>query len=165
MKKFLLAILVAFPMLAFAQSPKFGTVDTNTIMTSLPDLKTVQDQISQASKRYEDEFKKLQDQMNKEYSDFQALPADTPEAIKQRRQGEINDLYQKLEQFQATAQQDLQRQQQQLMEPLVTKVQAAITAVGQEQGFTFIFEQGMALYSGSDVTDITPAVKTRLGIK
>ncbi len=164
MKKILLAILVALPMLAVAQSPKFGVVDTQAVLEAMPDVKTVNEQIEAASKKYEDEFQKLQEQMNKEYADFQALDASTPESIKQRRQQEIQDLYQKLEQFRVTASQDLQRQQQQLMGPVVEKVTNAINSVGKENNLTFVFENTMPIYTGDDVIDITPLVKKSLGI-
>jgi len=165
MKKILLAILVALPMLAVAQSPKFGVVNTQTVMEAMPDVKTVNEQIEAASKKYEDEFQKLNEQMNKEYADFQALDATTPESIKQRRQQEIQDLYQKMEQFRATASQDLQRQQQQLMAPIIDKITTAINAVGKENGLTFIFEYGQPIYTGDEVIDVTPLVKKNLGLQ
>ena len=165
MKKILLAILVALPMLAVAQSPKFGVVNTQAVMEAMPDVKTVNEQIEAASKKYEDEFQKLQEQMNKEYADFQALDAATPESIKQRRQQEIQDLYTKLEQFRVTASQDLQRQHEQLMGPVVNKVTTAINAVGKENGMTFIFESSQPIYTGEDVVDVTPLVKKNLGIQ
>lgn len=165
MKKILLAIFVGLPMMAVAQTPKFGTVDTQAIMEALPDVKQVDEQIQAASKKYEDEFQKLQEQMNKLYTEFQALPADTPDAIKQRRQQEVEDVYKKAEEFRMTASQDLQRQREQLMAPVISKITTAINTVGKEQGMTFVFEHGMALYTGTDVVDVTPMVKTSLGIK
>ena len=42
-KKFLLAIMIALPMSVFAQ--KFGTVNTAELMESLPEMKTVQEQM------------------------------------------------------------------------------------------------------------------------
>lgn len=161
-KKIILAALVALPMFASAQ--KFGVVNTNDVMQALPDVKEVSDKVDAASKTYESEFQKLQEQMNKEYEEFQKLDPSTPDAIKQRRQQELQDLYQKLEQFRATATQDLQRQHEQLMAPIVQKVTDAITKVGQEQNLTFVFEQGQAIYVGTDVLNITADVKKVLGI-
>lgn len=164
-KKILLAVAVAFPMLAAAQAPKFGVVNYQQVMEVLPDTKQIEEQITASSKQYEDEFAKLQEAINKAVEEFQALAADTPETIKQRRQQEIQDLYQKAEQFRQTATQDLQRQQQQLMAPVIEKVSTAINAVGKEQGLTFIFEQQTAVYVGDDVVDVTPLVKAKLGIQ
>ncbi|WP_279114101.1 OmpH family outer membrane protein [Bacteroides acidifaciens] len=157
-KKILLAICVAFPMLAVAQAPKFGVVNTQEVLDAMPDVKKA------ASKKYEDEFGKLREQMDREYAEFQKLDPSTPEPIKQRRQQEVQALYQKMEQFQMTASEDLRRQHDTLMAPVISKVSSAISAVGKEKGLTFVFESTLPLYSGADVVTITPDVKKSLGI-
>lgn len=115
-------------------------------------------------KKYEDEFGKLREQMDREYAEFQKLDPSTPEPIKQRRQQEVQALYQKMEQFQMTASEDLRRQHDTLMAPVISKVSSAISAVGKEKGLTFVFESTLPLYSGADVVTITPDVKKSLGI-
>ena len=78
---------------------------------------------------------------------------------------EMQELDAKIQKFRETADQDLRRQQQQLMAPIQEKVVKAIQSAGAEGGYTFIFENVVPLYTGTDVTDITATVKTRLGIK
>ena len=53
------------------------------------------------------------------------------------------------------------------MAPIQQKINEAVKAVGQEGNYTFIFphEEALLLYTGSDVTDVTNAVKAKLGIK
>ena len=104
-------------------------------------------------------------ELEKKYTEFQSLAADTPETIKQRRIQEIQEFEQKIQQFRATAQQELQRQQEQLMAPIQQKIQSAIQAVGTENGFTFIFPDAIPSFVGADVQDVTPLVKTKLGIQ
>ena len=162
-KKLLLAIMIALPMSVFAQ--KFGVVNTNQLMESLPEIKTINEQMEAATKKYEDEFAKLQEEFNKKYQEFQALEESTPQTIKERRMQEMQELDSKIQKSRETAMQDLQRQQQQLMAPVQENVVKAIQSVGAEGGFTFIFENMMPVYVGTDVTDVTPLVKTRLGIK
>ncbi len=162
-KKLLLAIMIALPMSVFAQ--KFGVINTNQLMEALPEMKTVKEQMDAATKKYEDEFSKLQEEFNKKYQEFQALEESTPQTIKERRMQEMQELDAKIQKFRETAQQDLQRQQQQLMAPIQENVIKAIQSVGAEGNYTFVFENMMPIYTGTDVTDITPLVKTRLGIK
>ena len=71
---------------------------------------------------------------------------------------------QKMQQFHSTAMQDLQRQQAALMAPIQEKIQSAIQAVGKENNLTFIIESNVPLYVGTDVTDVTSMVRTKLGI-
>lgn len=163
-KKVLLAIMIAVPMCISAQTIKLGIVNTNTIFEAMPERATAQTQLETASKTFEDEFKKLTDQMDKEYAEFQALDASTPESIKERRMQALQDLQNRIQQFRMQAQQDLERQQNQLMQPIQEKIQAAIKAVGSEQGFTMIFQDIIPSYVGEGVTDVTPMVKTKLGL-
>ena len=64
-KKLLLAVLIALPSLAFAQ--KFGIVNTQAIMQDMPEVKAAQAEMETASKKYDDEFKALQTEMQKKY--------------------------------------------------------------------------------------------------
>ena len=86
-KKILVAIAVALPMLAVAQSPKFGVVSAEEIFAAMPESKTAQEQIAASSKQYEDEYAKLNEEMQKKFSEYQALrdDASTPQSIKDRR--------------------------------------------------------------------------------
>lgn len=166
-KRLLLAVLVALPFSAFAQ--KFGVVDLETVFQAMPETATAQTQLTDASKKYEDEFAKLREEVDKLFADYQNLQKDpsTPDAIKERRLNELQERDQKVQQFRNTASQDLARLQEQLMAPIQQKIADAVKTVGQEGNFTFIFpnEQALLLYTGSDVTDVTPLVKTKLGIK
>lgn len=163
-KKLLVAIMIALPAMAFAQ--KFGTVNTQQIMQDLPDVKEAQTQLEAASKKYDDEFKNLQTEMQKKYEELQkAQEEKAPQTILDRRMSELQDLDQKIQQFRNTASQDLQRQQEQLLAPIQQKILNAINSVGTEGNYTMVFENGAAVYVGTDVTDLTPAVKAKLGLK
>ncbi|MCC8071890.1 MAG: OmpH family outer membrane protein [Bacteroidales bacterium] len=163
-KRLLLAILIALPFSGFAQA-KFGIINTQTLMEEMPEMNDVKTQLETASKKYEDEYQNLGEQFTKAYQDLQNLDESTPQAIKERRAQELQDLNTRIEQFRNTATQDLQRQQEQLMAPIQQKVMTAITAVGDEGGFTMIFENMVPIYTGKDVVDVTPLVKAKLGLK
>ena len=165
-KKILLAIAIIFPMSALAQ--KFGVVEIETGFKAKPEYAAMETQLSDASKKYEDEFQKLRTELDKLYADFQAIAddANTPQSIKERRMQEIQERENKINQFRQTASQDLSRLQEQLIAPIQQKFVEAIKAVGQEGNYTFIFpnEQNLLLYQGADVINVTTAVKTKLGL-
>lgn len=164
-KKLILAILFALPMSVFAQ--KFGVVDVEAIIPNMAEYAAVQTQVNAASTKYQEEFDKLQEEMNKKMSEYQNLEKDatTPESIKERRIQEMQELNEKINQFRNTASQDLQRQQAQLMAPVEQKFNEAIQAVGQEGNYTFIFPVGVSMYTGKDAIDVTAEVKAKLGVK
>ena len=162
-KKLLLAIALLLPVSAFAQ--KFGVVNADEVMQSLPAFTEMKTKLEAASKTYEDEFGKLQAEFEKKYTELQGMDDKTPAAIKDRRVQELQELDQKIQQFRQAAQQDLQRQQQQLMQPIEAQVMQALKTVGDEGGYTFIFEGNVPVYTGTSVENVTVKVKTLLGIK
>ena len=166
-KKILLALVVALPMCAWAQAPKFGIVDVESIIPKMTEFVEAQNKLSEASKTYETEYAKINEELQKLYTELQELDKDpnTLQSIKERRMQDIQDRDKKAQQFAQTAQQDLQRQQAQLMQPIQEKVMNAIKSVGTENGFTMIFPEAVLAYISADVQDVTALVKTKLGVK
>lgn len=165
-KKFLLAIMIAIPACAFAQSVKVGTVDVEAIIPLMPEYEAAQTQLAESSKKYEAEYQTLQEEMQKIYAEYQKLADDpnTPQSIKERRLQDIQDRNKRAEQFAQTADQDLRQKQAQLMQPVQEKMMQAINSVGSENGYIMILPVGVAAYTSPDVVDVTPLVKTKLGI-
>ena len=64
-KKFLLALVMALPLCAWAQAPKFGVVDVQSVLQDMPELKEVDAKIAEASKTYETEYAKIQEEVQK----------------------------------------------------------------------------------------------------
>lgn len=164
-KKLVLAVLVALPMSVAAQ--KFGVVSAEEIFAAMPEAAEIQTKLGEASKQYEDEYAKLQEEMNKKVAEYQTMveDANTPQSIKDRRLQEMQDMDKKAQQFIQTAQQDLQRQQAQLMQPVQEKLLNTIKSVGAAQNLVMVFPAEVPVYVSAEVVDITPLVKAELGIK
>ena len=166
-KTLILAIAVVLPMSVFAQ--KFGVVDVEAVFQAMPEATTMRTSIEEASQRYQTEFDQLRADMDKLVAEYQNLMQDktTPETILERRASDIQERSQKIDQFRAQAQQDLNRLQETLAAPIQQKISEAVKTVGVEGEYTFIFpnEQGLLLYQGTNVVDVTNAVKEKLGLK
>lgn len=166
-KKLILAVAVAFTMGLAANAQKFAVVSADEIMATMPEMTEIRNKIAESSKLYESEYGKLQEEFQKKYAEFQELDKDasTPQGIKERRMQELQEIDQKAQQFMQTAQEDLQRQQMQLLSPVQQKVLDAIKKVGANNNFVMVFPAEVPLYIDVDqVTDITSMVKTELGI-
>ncbi|MCM1006112.1 MAG: OmpH family outer membrane protein [Prevotella sp.] len=166
-KKILIAIMVAIPMLASAQTIKIGVVDTQKLVAELPAFKEAQTKIEAIAKKYDDEYANLRTEATKKLEEFQTISQDanTPQAVKERRAKELDEFSQKLSEFEQMAQQDLQKQQQEIFGPVYSTVQDAIKSIGKEGNYTFIQEAAAFLYYGAPAEDITNQVKARLGVK
>lgn len=166
-KKILLVAALIFPMLASAQTLKIGLVDQSDIIAKMPDTAAAQKQIEEVSKKYEDEYTKLGEEMKRMYDELQNMKEDELPAIKERKTREFTDYQQKIQQFEQQAMQDLQKMQQDLMSPVVQKVRTAIESVGKEGGYSLIQDKNpqIVIYFDAPVVDITPEVKAKLGIQ
>ncbi|MBQ8889710.1 MAG: OmpH family outer membrane protein [Bacteroidaceae bacterium] len=166
LKKIALILLLIAPMSVFAQ--KFGHIKTQEILTAMPEYTKAQTDIKTMQKQFEDEIKRASDEVNKKYAEYQQDQANLPKNIQERRQKELQELTQKGMQLQQDAEQQLQQSWMQMLEPIVKKIEDAIKAVGQEGGYTYIFDlnaTNIPYVSETLSTDVTTAVKTKLGIK
>ena len=100
------------------------------------------------------------------YDEFQAMKEDELPAIKERKARELQDYNQKIQQFQQTAYNDLNKLNADLMGPIMQKIQTAVEAVGKEGSYSLIQPKStdIILYFGAPVEDITNQVKAKLGV-
>lgn len=167
LKKLLIALVCIMPFGSFAQGQlKFGSVNTQEIFSLMPERADAEKKFEAISKKYEDELSKMQDEYGKKYKDYIAQQDTMPENIKVRRMQEVGELEQRIQNFREVAMQDIQQQQQQLIAPISKKLTDAIKAVGEENGFTYIFDLANPglLYTGQGNVDVTPLVKAKLGL-
>ena len=166
LKKIALLLLLIAPMSVFAQ--KFGHVKFAEILTVMPEYTKAQTDIQAQQKQYEDEMKRASDELTKKFTEYQQEQANLPKNIQERRQKELQELNEKGMQFQADAQQQLQKAYAEMMEPIYKKIDDAIKAVGQEGGYVYIFDLNrtdIPFVNESLSTDVTPAVKGKLGLR
>ena len=165
-KKLFIAALLAAPLCLSAQN-KIGSVNSQEIFLLMPEIKQAQTTLEAVSKQYDEEFQNLQNEFNKKLQEYQALAQDTPESIRQRREQDLQELDTKIRNFQEAAGRDMSNQQEQLMVPIREKVMSAIKSVGDENGFSYIFDLASPsiVYTGKDAIDITPLVKQKLNLK
>ena len=166
LKKFLLVAAIAVPMLASAQTLKIGIVDTTEILLGLPDTKEAQDKVAEVSKKYEDEYAKLNDEMKRRYDELANMPEDELPAIRERKTRDFQEYQMKIQQFEQTATEEITKYNQEQMAPVIQKVRNAIESVGKEGSYSLIQDKNgqNILYFEAPVVDITPEVKAKLGV-
>jgi outer membrane protein len=164
-KKFILLALLALPAGAFAQEIKIAHVNTQEIFNNMPETSAMETAIADLNQSYTKELKQMEDEYNKKYAEFIEQSDSLTESIKLRRMQEVQDLQKRIETFYQQARQDVQKKQQELLVPIQKKISDAVNAVGDENNFTYIFENGAFLYTSPKSTDATQLVKTKLGLK
>ena len=163
MKKIIISLMLILPLAVSAQ--KFGHINTQELFAQMPEVNQVKLKMDTINSQYENQLASMNEEIQKKYQDYQAQEATMADAIKQIRQQELQEMQQRLQQFYQIAEQDIQRQQQELLAPVHEKMTKAIKAVGEREGYTYIFDSAAMVHIGADAIDATPSVKKELGIK
>ena len=167
MKKLIVLLLMLLPFAGAmnAQEAKIAFVNAGEIFTMMPEFKDMQKKMEDLNAKYKTELETMNSEYQKKYSDFIAQQDSLTENIKVRRMQEVQDMQQRIDNFVQVAQQDVAKQQQDLMTPIQQKLQDAIKAVGAEQGYTYIIDPQVLLYTGPNAIDATSLVKAKLGLQ
>ena len=160
MKKLILMLMLCAPMTMMAQ--KFGKVNTQQIMQSLPDVAKANGEMEALQKQKENDLKSMQDEFQRKADEYQKGSSTMNATAKQQKETELQTLQQKIQQAYQDGQQELHKKSSELMQPIVAKVRTAIEAVGKAGNYTFIFEDGAAVYTGTNVVDVTKEVQAKI---
>mgnify|MGYP000175187481 FL=1 len=136
MKKLVLMLMLLAPMTMMAQ--KFGKVNTQTIMQALPDVAKANGELEALQKQKDNELKAMQEEFQRKADEYQKGASTMNATAKQQKETELQGLQQKIQQAYQDGQQELQKKSNELMQPIVAKVRAAIDAVGKAGNYTYI---------------------------
>ena len=164
MKKLIIFLLMVLPLSVFAQEVKIAIVNSQEVVTAMPEFATMQKTLADMDAKYKQELKVMEEEYNKKYADFIAQQDSLTENIKMRRMQELQDMEQRTQNFIQISQQDFQKKQGELFTPIQDKLKNAIKAVGDEKGYTYILDPQIVLYQGNTAVDATQFVKAKLGI-
>ncbi|HSV87277.1 MAG TPA: OmpH family outer membrane protein [Bacteroidales bacterium] len=166
-KLFFLALLVLmlFASGAHAQQLKFGHINTNELLAVMPGRDSAQVQLQNHARTLEETFAEMQTELQTKFQEYVANEATYSELIRQSRQRELNNLQERVQEFQELAQQDLAQMEQRLLAPIIQAARQAIEDVAKELGYTYVFDTatGAVIFFPPGDNLIQP-VKTRLGI-
>jgi len=164
MKKLIVLLFMILPLGIVAQETKIAYVNVQEIFMAMPELSNIEKQLTELNEKYTQELKVMQDEYQKKYSDYVAQQDSLTENIKLRRMQEIEDIRSRMENFVPIAQQDMQKKQEEFYKPVQEKIHAAIKAVGEEKGYTYIMDPQVFLFTGNGAVNATQFVRTKLGI-
>ncbi|MCC8198776.1 MAG: OmpH family outer membrane protein [Tannerellaceae bacterium] len=164
MKKLIILLFMILPLGVFAQEAKIAYVNVAEIFNAMPEMAAIEQQMAELNEKYTTELRQMQDEYTKKYQDFVAQQDSLTENIKLRRMQEIEDIRARMDNFIPIAQQDVQQKQQELVTPVQEKIQSAITAVGEENGYTYVVDPSVFHYISPNAIDATQLVRRKLGI-
>lgn len=162
MKKLILMLMLCAPMAMSAQ--KFGHVDAQSVMQSLPDFLKVRGELEALAKQYDNDLKLMQEEIQKKVDNYEKSKSTMNATKLAEEETALNEMVQKFQQAQQDNQQKFQKAQQEKMQPIMTKVMTAIKNVGKAGGYVYIMDNASGIPYISDTLskDVTAEVQDEI---
>jgi outer membrane protein len=162
-------LLVSFLLAGFttqAQSNKFGHINSAELLQMMPEIQKADSNLQSYQKQLEDANQTMLNEYQTKVTDYQKNEATMPDAVKDVKQQEIQDLQQRITAFQQTAQEKFQQKKEELYSPILKKAEDAIKAVAKESGYAYVFDTSAGgVIFAQDSDNIMALVKKKLNLK
>lgn len=164
-KLFIVALVALMPFGAFAQ--KFGHFNSADILPLMPEYKAAEAELQELTTQYQDEFNYMVTEYQKKEDDYLKNRESLPEATRQRREQDLADSQQKIQEYRMNSSANLENKQAELLNSINEKALKAVKEVGEEGGYICIFDLGggVPFVNATLTTDVTEPIKAKLGIK
>lgn len=144
MRSYLLILALSVSGLNFANAQKFGYVDTDFILSKIPDYKKAQDEIDRLSAAWQKEIEEMQKEVEGLYNAFEAEQVLLTEEMRNERKAEIEKKEADLKEYQRKVFGFgglFFLKKQELIKPLQDKVFEAVEKVAKSNRLTIIFDK------------------------
>ena len=150
-----------------AQNYKFGHINSAELLSLMPERDSAQAKIQQYAKDLEGELEIMNVEYSNKLNDYLEKQDILTPLVKQTKEQELSEFQSRIQDFTNNAQQDLQQQEAQMIQPIIQKAEKAIKDVAKENGFTYIFDlsRGAVIYFSEQSEDILPLVLKKLGLE
>jgi len=150
----------------FAQKQKYGYINSDDLLKIMPGADTAVAKYQEYAQSLDTILMTMQQELNTKYEAFTTDQSKMSDLVKQTKTKELQELQDRIKSFQTSAQEDLEKKQNELLQPIIDKAKSAIEKVAKANGYTMIIDsrQGILLYA-AETEDILPLVKKELGIK
>lgn len=158
-----LASLLLFGLSSSSFAQKFGYINSQQILAQFKEAQDAQEQLDKLNQDWEAEAREMQMQFQEMGQQLDSQSLLLSEERQQEKQAELQALYQKIQQFQNDKwgqNGEFYRKQEEIMKPVYDKINAAITKVGEEERYDYIFDvvSGNIVYVSDNSNDLTELV-------
>lgn len=162
MKKLILMLMLLAPMTMFAQA-KFGYIDSQAFLESLPEAVAVQKALQAKGDEYQKNLKSMQDELERKAKEYDAQKSTMSATKQEETEKQLQDMYAKIQQTAQDNQKTFNDEQQKQLGPILDKVRTAIQNVAKSGKYVYIMEKsaGQPIYINEALSDdVSSQVKT-----
>ena len=138
-------ILLIFTMVALAASAqdsvhvvRFGYLNYQLALQSMPQYALVQEQMAELHKQYEAELQRVTDEFNRKYEAFLEGQHEFPKTILQKRQTELQELMTRNVAFKEESRKQLAAAEREALAPLKIRLTETVAKIASERGLALV---------------------------
>ncbi|MPR34547.1 OmpH family outer membrane protein [Cytophagaceae bacterium SJW1-29] len=157
---------------ASATTPvKIGYTNVEFIVENHPDYKKIENELSitrsQLDKALQDKYKEFQEKLD----NYNKNAGSMADVLRTDKEKELQTMQNSIQELQRNSETSLQNKYQQLMKPLMDKVNEAIKVVGKQNNYLYILNSDagpnttpILLYVGSEEDNVSNLIFKQLGV-
>jgi outer membrane protein len=168
MNKFFKLLFTAAIVLTAAVSlnaQKIAHIHLDSLLVLMPETKKADADAQDYNKQLEQHMQQMQSEYQNKVDYYEKNKATMSDLIRQATENDIQRMQQSIQEFQQNAQTDFQNKKNDLLKPIYTKANQAISEVAKSSGYKYVFDTSSGAVIYYDTSDnILAAVKAKLGI-
>lgn len=149
---------------------KLGYTSMDYLLSQTPEAKDIQNQLTIQKTQLENEAKRMEKEFQDKLQAYEKGAAQMSEVIRADREKELQSMQTRFQEFQRNADTQLQNKYNQLITPVMQKLQKNVDATAKENGYVYIFNLDagpgttpILLYAPEE-NNITDLVLKKMGI-
>jgi outer membrane protein len=165
LKSLLIAVILCIGagQVANAQA-KVAHINVEELMTTMPEMKAANTQLEKIAKTYDTDYRTMVEEYQSKIKKYDEESAKVTAAVNETRTKEVQDMAQRIQQFQQTATKELQQKREDVLKPIMDKARTAIQKVAKAKGYQYVLDStdgsGVILADGPN---LLADVKKELG--
>jgi len=167
MKKILMSAVLILSLALSMQAQKIGYMNLRALSSELPEMAAASSELEVYAKQLQKQGEKMITDLQTEYA---ALEQKAASGVLSPQQQEAEVAKFKVKQdniglFEQEMQLKVQKKEAELLSPILGKIQVAVTAVAEENGYQFIIDQSTpVILFAEESSDVSALVRAKLGI-
>ena len=147
------------------KAQKIAHINTRELLIMMPEYKEANKQMETYSKQLEEQLSKMNAELEMKYGEYSKSANQLPDAVKELKEKEIQQLQERIETFKQNASESVQKKEQQLLEPIVKKAKESIISVAKEMGYSYVLDTSTgAVIMQPESDNLMNAVKKKMNI-
>ena len=164
MKKLLFVAGMALSMFTATAQNKMGYINTDELISTMPEAAKAQAELQEFQASLGQMYQEKSIELNRKDSAFIKDSTKLSASMKEIKRKELIELYQVVQNYQQTSQEEYQAKANEKIAPIREKALNAISAVAKENGYAYVFNEDNLLVKPAG-DNILQLVKNKLGIK